>query len=413
MNTSNNRIPSLSVGKLLRDDTRRYRIPMYQRNYAWGEAEIIQLIQDVADYLTKKDSDYYIGTLVVYERKENEKTIHEVIDGQQRLTTLALLVSYLKHNLSENSTGLPTSLNIDFECREHSTGTLKALFDEGKVDSTQGQKVNEDIWQGYRIIEEGLSKVLKEYKEHEVSLTGFKKYLLEQVQIIPVPVPEETDLNHYFEIMNTRGEQLEKHEVLKAKMMEKLKKKDEQDTFHIIWEACANMDKYVQMSIPPDVRREVFGGDCRSFKCTDFDQLNEELTEEQEAGKENNSDHKKSLSEIIKGPIPEKQSNGHIVSDDDKERFSSVINFPNFLLQVLRVVYPKADVSLDDKQLMDMFDRHVLKQNEAAKAVRAFAFELLRCRYLFDRYVPKQERLQEGTSWSLKSLKKRKTRAIM
>ena len=421
MSQNNNSIPSLSVGELLKGDT-LYRIPMYQRNYAWGEAEIIQLIQDVADYLTKEGSNYYIGTLVVYERKENGKTIHEVIDGQQRLTTLALLVSYLKHrpreddtDLPEDSTGLPTSLNIDFECREHSTGTLKSLFDKGKVDSTE--KVNEDIGKGYGIIEEGVNKVLKEHKEytdHEETLRKFKECLLERVLIIPVPVPEGTDLNHYFEIMNTRGEQLEEHEVLKAKMMEKLNK-DEQDTFQTIWEACANMDKYVQMSIPSDLRKKDFGGDdCSSFEWKDFACLNEALKEEPKAGQENNSDHKKSLSEIIgiQGPISKKESNGNS-SNDDKERFSSVINFPNFLLQVLRVVYPEADVSLDDKKLIDMFNEHVLKQNtaansteEVAEKIRSFAFELLQCRYLFDRYVPKQERLTEGTSWFLKKFKK-------
>ena len=47
----------------------------------------------------------------------------------------------------------------------------------------------------------------------------FADYLFSHVQIIKVEVPPDTDLNHYFEIMNNRGEQLEKHEILKAQMM--------------------------------------------------------------------------------------------------------------------------------------------------------------------------------------------------
>ena len=65
---SSNNIDSInefSVQNLLSgSDT--YVVPMYQRNYAWGEAEINQLIQDVVDYEQKGNEQYYIGTLVVF-----------------------------------------------------------------------------------------------------------------------------------------------------------------------------------------------------------------------------------------------------------------------------------------------------------------------------------------------------------
>ena len=49
------------------------------------------------------------------------------------------------------------------------------------------------------------------------------EYLLDKVRILRTELPPNTDLNHYFEIMNTRGEQLEKHEILKARLLKKLK----------------------------------------------------------------------------------------------------------------------------------------------------------------------------------------------
>ena len=86
--TASKAITSFSVKALL-CDTSRYLVPMYQRNYAWGEGEINQLIQDVLDYQqSKPEQTYYIGTLVVFERKDGS---FEVIDGQQRFTTLTLL----------------------------------------------------------------------------------------------------------------------------------------------------------------------------------------------------------------------------------------------------------------------------------------------------------------------------------
>ena len=67
-----------------------YKIPIYQRNYAWEREEIRALINDVYDSMTK--SVYYIGTLVTYKRDEN---IYEVIDGQQRLTTIYIILKAL------------------------------------------------------------------------------------------------------------------------------------------------------------------------------------------------------------------------------------------------------------------------------------------------------------------------------
>lgn len=77
--------------RALLEDRARYLVPMYQRNYAWGEGEITQLLQDVLDYQQKLVSGkgpqtYYIGTLVVFARDDGS---FEVIDGQQRFTTLS------------------------------------------------------------------------------------------------------------------------------------------------------------------------------------------------------------------------------------------------------------------------------------------------------------------------------------
>lgn len=69
----------------------KYTIPMYQRNYAWEDKEILQLIDDVLDYQKKSENNenYYIGSLILY--YQQDKGFYEVIDGQQRLTTLTIL----------------------------------------------------------------------------------------------------------------------------------------------------------------------------------------------------------------------------------------------------------------------------------------------------------------------------------
>ena len=82
----------VSLNNFLSQTKTQFIIPVYQRNYEWGEPQITQLIQDIVDYILKsKDTakpKYYIGSLIAYERKLDGSVIYETIDGQQRLTTI-------------------------------------------------------------------------------------------------------------------------------------------------------------------------------------------------------------------------------------------------------------------------------------------------------------------------------------
>ena len=396
-------IAQLSIKELLNGDV-DYVIPMYQRNYAWDEGEITQLIQDVIDYLPA-GRKYYIGTLVVFERPkapESIRTIYETIDGQQRLTTLSLLTSYLKNEKITDVTWYDR-LAIDFDSREHSSQTLRAIFKSEFTDDPSdvlSQKdINTAILNGYRLIKTILPQKLA---ENRVNAEAFASFLFASVQIMRVKVPKDTDLNHYFEIMNNRGEQLEKHEVLKSRMMELLKDdKDGQNCLHVVWEACANMEKYVQMGFTPSQRDAIFGAkNWEQFDVAEFDSLKEVL--KQSTGADSNSGSEQTLDEIIgkAGASIKPESE----NDESPERFNTVINFQNFLLHVLRVSTEK-DIPLDDKRLITTFEDSLRKSADPLGRVKQFTFDLLRCKHLFDRYIIKREFLKGADGWSLKRFK--------
>ena len=397
-------ISQLSIKALLsgRDE---YVIPMYQRNYAWEEGEITQLIQDVIDYLPKKGEsarNYYIGTLVVYERPDSKTPVFETIDGQQRLTTLSLLTSYLK-NTKAVELAWYSNLSIHFDSREHSRATFAAIFEkkfnDDPAEVLTKKQINTGILNGYRLIHKVLPQKLN---ENGVSPQQFADYLFGYVQIMRVKVPADTDLNHYFEIMNNRGEQLEKHEVLKARMMEQLQGCEQsQNCLHAVWEACANMERYVQMGFTPGQRGSIFSeGDWGQFQLADFDSLRAALHKTQEVTAR--QDTRMTLDQIIaKVPVAAKQGES---GEEAPDRFNTVINFPNFLLHVLRVE-TRADIPLDDKRLLDTFEAHVLKQPDPVAAVKRFTFSLLRCKYLFDQYVIKREFIKGSDGWSFKRFK--------
>lgn len=96
MATIDNNIAQLTVREFLSEG--KYVIPIYQRNYDWGEREVLQLLEDISDYAKNNNSqNYYIGSAVVFVRTVSGETYFETIDGQQRLTTLTILASLLKH----------------------------------------------------------------------------------------------------------------------------------------------------------------------------------------------------------------------------------------------------------------------------------------------------------------------------
>ncbi len=269
-----NSVSSFSIKELFSHG--RYVIPPYQRNYAWGEREISQLIQDIADSAADNPSTpYHIGTLIVYERKKDGETIYETIDGQQRLTTLNILLSAIKQTHGNAIPKLEDwyRMNLSFDSRQRSTDTLDALYSNEMERSLSFEKeYNPDILQGYYDSVKALNRILP---ERGVAMDNFCRYLISNVKILRVTVPPDTDLNHYFEIMNNRGEQLEKHEILKAKFLSVFKD-DAAETycFNILWESCANMERYVQYGFNVQERNAVFTrGDWDKMAVNDFDEL--------------------------------------------------------------------------------------------------------------------------------------------
>lgn len=358
--TSSN-IKPLKIGDIFnRRENEFYRIPIYQRNYAWKETEIRQLIQDIYDYAKQDEKQYYyIGTLVVLPNKDNT---FEVIDGQQRLTTLSMLVAYLKNEEKEENNYYKNLENtITFQCRKVSTDALNKIWESSDV-----KDVADSISNAYhQILRKSFEDIVKEKEK-------FKKYLLENVIIYRISVPQDTDLNHYFEIMNTRGEQLEKHEILKAKLLSVFKDNTGTIEFYSrIWDACSDMGKYL---CPKTLKTNNQENKTGNFTIEDV---------------------------IKKADCKPGNNNGQNNSQEDniaEDRYRSIIDFPNFLLLVLKLMDDKT--VLDDKKLLDEFDKK-LKDH---LLVEKFFEKLLTARFLFDNYVLKRE-LSSG-KWILNSLSK-------
>lgn len=397
--------------RILDDDTLfdkevHYVIPRYQRAYAWEDKEIVQLIDDIND----STGDYYIGSLVVAKVKDKVET-YEVVDGQQRLTTLYLLLHYL---VLRGGLEGEVGKTLSFDCRPNSNYTLthiQDLLSKEKPFADDEDRLEQSILNGLKAIDQKFTI------GDAIDVNAFIERLM-SVILYRIEVPEHTDLNRYFEIMNTRGEQLEQHDILKAKLMRYLSDRREQEFFSRVWNACSDMTGYVQMHFAKEEREKIFVEGWNKEPSDDWDDYEVCLAMEQ------GGDHKVSIKNIIKPSFEVEESDGKLEDDKTKVRFESIIGFPYFLLHVLRVFLSVESISmdeekvlgslLDDKRLLNDFNEVIsygrmegkrIKYNKGGFA-RRFILFLLHSRFLFDQFIIKREYAGgdlEGT-WSLKEL---------
>jgi len=409
-----NKLQEFSVSEIF--SSGEYIIPMYQRNYSWGEREIVQLLDDIYDFwkeFTKEDSSnkrYYIGTLVVYDRLASNKDVYETVDGQQRLTTINVILAVLQNNFDLSFDLGGNKPIIQFENRKTSTEAIMQCFSgnfSGDV------KINFNIKDAYFIIKKKIQQLKQEISKTKGDgyFDDFVKCLLNDICLICVHLPEETDLNHYFEIMNNRGEQLEKHEILKAHLLGYLnhiectkEKVIAKKVLNLIWEGCSNMDYYIQASFTTERRSLIFGEKWDEFKINKFD----ELIKIYEVFEEEDDDTIESIDDIVSsknGLLASADLNSKF-SIDDSDRFNSIIDFQNFLLHVLLIKNKGGGSNLDDKRLIENFKfvAELEDKKMQIEFVKEFLFILLKVRFLFDQFIIKREVLNERGAWSLKKL---------
>lgn len=408
----------LSEGcNLLSDSKVKYVIPLYQRAFEWEKPQLEQLITDLSDYSADQ---YYLGSLVVSKKIDNQLTTeYEIIDGQQRTTAVAILLYVLKNHFIEKWTY--GEINPpDYQCRERSkrtfdrikSGPIKIVSSELYWGDIKDDDRDEGIIRAYNIFYKQI-KTIEDKDDFVERLT--------KVKLFRIQVPDNTDLNRYYEIMNTRGVQLEQHDVVKAMLMKGIEGDNDRETFSVVWKACSDMTGYVQMHFSPEYRRQIFGNNWS--KDPDLSNVNFS------AIKNSTSELKHSILSVLESTKPRVQNTEYVDEDGKVRRFESIIEFPFFLLHVLKVFISSKtgqkvsdlemiDSLLDDKKLYKSFYEVLKRKNltelfpESEHPESEFALEFINCllkeRFLFDKYIIKREYSAEKTDgiWTIKTLHK-------
>ena len=221
---------------------RKYTVDYFQREYRWGRKQIEQMLGDFQntfeEYYNPEDHDtteevmgygfYYMGCIIC-----TGGSVKKIIDGQQRLTSLTLLLIYLNnlqkeviHNVDErvplddmiysNAFG-KKSFNVEVEDREP---CMQALLQEDKTYAPENESCR-NMADRYRDIEDLFPDELK-----GDALLYFIYWLIEKVLVLEIDTPSDDEAHTIFLTMNDRGLSLNSAEMMKAYIIQQVAEQD-------------------------------------------------------------------------------------------------------------------------------------------------------------------------------------------
>ena len=222
-----------SINELLNE---QFYIPSYQRGYRWGTSQINALLDDIWDYSSDKNksqnnenqSFYCLQPIVVKKIEINDKLQWEVIDGQQRLTTLYIILNYI--NLIEYTNKPRKLYGIEYQTRKD----CSAFFQD--IDNKELASSNIDYFYINHVHEEVMKWFDKKEQTNEVIRHDFRSKLMGEVKVIWYEVEKPTDTDHepnsidIFTRLNIGKIPLTNAELIKALFLQKTNFKNENAT---------------------------------------------------------------------------------------------------------------------------------------------------------------------------------------
>ena len=234
-----------------------YHIPNYQRPYAWEKEQAEILFEDLLDFYKNqpKDDNYFLGSIVLIKEDEDNKPLSFVIDGQQRLTSLSILLSVVASMMGETRLRQTVEKYL-FEPGDELVGLLpqprlflrskeqdffKHYIQEVRIEELLSLKAENPIFdteakKHIRINCEAFYDKLT--KNFEIGSEDFKKFIgfiLTRCYLISVMTPSQTSAFRVFSVMNSRGLDLLPIDIFKADIIGDVSI-NLQDTYTQKWE---------------------------------------------------------------------------------------------------------------------------------------------------------------------------------
>ncbi|ATV58778.1 DUF262 domain-containing protein [Fusobacterium pseudoperiodonticum] len=255
---------------LLNARTKTFLIPEYQRPYSWTSEQIDTLFNDIWEFTcneggSDREGTYFLGSIVSYENDNREQ---EIIDGQQRITSIFLLLRaiYTKLNgVDEKTEKAKYFINkiepliwkthkltgkVDYSSvllnskviSETENEILKNILETGEINEELDDNYSKNYNQIFNLIEE-------KSVENALMIYEFIYALLNQVIILPITADSQETALTIFSTLNDRGLPLSDADIFKAKIYNHLKDKNEKQDFIEKWKELEEDTQTISESI--------------------------------------------------------------------------------------------------------------------------------------------------------------------
>lgn len=244
---------SLTIGELYGNKDSLYKIPQYQRPYKWEDEQIYKLWDDVYEAWESDEPNYFLGSIITAKPRDDEKSAYvDVVDGQQRLTTLMILFCVIRDlypNINE-ATAEENPFAVDMDTIQsaialhgkskrlklnthaaHQSDFEKLILNGNTLSHNKPYKyqIRTDEEPKYKFINTAL--IFKEQLDElgEEKAAEFINYLFNQVKIIRIDCKNREFAIKLFQVLNDRGMDLTAADLIKSYLIEKLYKRYDGD----------------------------------------------------------------------------------------------------------------------------------------------------------------------------------------
>lgn len=243
----------------------KFVIPEYQRPYAWREEEVQTLFDDLVEYTQERiDSPYFLGTIVSYTNGDKEQ---EIIDGQQRITTLCLLLRALYTKIEKmDHTKARNNFISQIEPALWETDELSGEADKSKTllesrvfESEYNDILNhilstgiadKDAKDNYTMNYLLLQNLIDEYaKDEPLTFYHMINNILNKSIVLPIKADSQDTALTIFSTLNDRGLPLSDADIFKAKIYNNIKDTTARNTFIKKWQEVSAGAEYAEESI--------------------------------------------------------------------------------------------------------------------------------------------------------------------
>lgn len=273
-------IDQKTVKDLFSGKKTNFLIPDYQRPYAWGETECMTLWEDLflfsfpeSDYeeFDSDNDEYFLGPIVTFKNEEGKM---EIIDGQQRLTTLMLLLRafYDKYGNMKDDRAIKTSRNIEqciWKTDEFGDAdkTILKIDSEVATDETKdeflkilrtgevSEKEKSKYAENYRFFQKKIEEFLNSYPDW---FSFLPIRIMNNCILLPIEAESQDTALRIFSTLNDRGKPLSDADIFKAQFYKYYSDKGEKETFIEKWKDLEKLCNKIFLSSTGSSLDEIF-----------------------------------------------------------------------------------------------------------------------------------------------------------